>query len=250
MNGASIPNLPLFLELCETTLHWHPTEQQQQQLQALYHGILNGNRQFNLTRITDPTEFWEKHIWDSLRGVYPWPSSSQNLADPGCRIIDIGTGGGFPGLPVAIAHPNCAVTLLDATRKKIAFLQTLSQALQLSQVQTLAERAEVVGHWATHREQYTLALIRAVGSASACAEYALPFLKVGAQAVLYRGQWTAAEAEGLERAIARLGGLIARIDSFHTPLTHGIRHCIYLEKVAPTPDEFPRGVGIPAKHPL
>jgi 16S rRNA (guanine527-N7)-methyltransferase len=246
MTTSSIPTLPLFLEICAETLNWQPSDRQQQQLQALYVGILDGNRQFNLTRITEPTEFWEKHIWDSLRGIAPWLPPSEPLQ----RVIDIGTGGGFPGLPVAIACPAWSLTLLDSTRKKIAFLQTLSQQLQLSQVSTLAERAEAAGLFRLHRECYDLALIRAVGPVTVCAEYALPFVKLGGRAVLYRGQWTPEEATSLENAVAQLGGAIAQVDAFETPLTQGTRHCLHIEKVALTPADFPREVGIPAKHPL
>lgn len=244
--NASTPTLPLFLDLCAETLNWQPSDRQQQQFQDLYTGILEGNRQFNLTRITDPEEFWEKHIWDSLRGIAPWLTS---LEQP-YRVIDIGTGGGFPGLPVAIARPDWSVTLLDSTRKKIAFLKTLSEQLDLTQIHTLAERAEAAGLFRLHRDRYDLALIRAVGPVTVCAEYAVPFVKPGGQAVLYRGQWTDEEASSLEKAVEQLGGAIAKVDAFTTPLTHGSRHCVYIEKVALTPADFPRDVGIPAKHPL
>lgn len=235
---------------------WMPSDQQQRQFLRLYDLILEANQQFNLTRITEPADFWEKHLWDSLQGVAQWldPSSLDQPEVSGLsqiqRVIDIGTGGGFPGIPVAIARPDWQVTLLDSTRKKVNFLQSLCQTMGLEQVKAICDRAEAVGQMAQQRETYDLALIRAVGSASACAEYALPLLKVGGVAVLYRGQWSAEEAETLQPAVQRLGGQLQSVEQFQTPLTQGIRHCVYLEKVATTPVEFPRAVGIPAKAPL
>ncbi|WP_338038670.1 16S rRNA (guanine(527)-N(7))-methyltransferase RsmG [Neosynechococcus sphagnicola] len=108
-----LPELP---ELWEITLGWQPTAHQQQQFQQIYEQILMGNQRLNLTRITDPLEFWEKHLWDSLQGVAPL--LSQPSVQPGLRVIDIGTGAGFPGLPVAIARPDATITLLDSTQKK------------------------------------------------------------------------------------------------------------------------------------
>jgi 16S rRNA (guanine527-N7)-methyltransferase len=255
-------NLPEMIAVWQKTLHWQPTSHQQQQLQQLYELILEGNRQLNLTRITEPSEFWEKHLWDSLRGIAPFlkdegagrteeeePNSS--FKNPSSlQVIDIGTGGGFPGIPAAIACPDWQVTLLDSTQKKVTFLQTLAATLELENITTLVDRAEQVGQLPEHREAYDLALIRAVGPASVCAEYALPLLKLEGQAVLYRGQWTPEETEVLRPVVAQLGGAIAAIEECSTPVSQGMRHCLYLRKVAPTPSEFPRAIGVPAKQPL
>lgn len=229
----------------QETLGWQPTPAQNRQFELLYELILAGNRQLNLTRIIDIQEFGEKHLWDSLRGV------TRLLSDPTpLSVIDIGTGGGFPGLPVAIARPDWQVTLLDSTRKKITFLQTLLAPLELDQVRTFCERAETVGQNPDHREQYDLALIRAVGPATVCAEYALPLVKVGGLAILYRGQWQTEETEALRPSVAQLGGQIETIDAFKTPLSHSDRHCLHLRKMTPTPPQFPRAVGVPAQNPL
>ncbi len=266
--GAEPPALPTMLGLWQLTLDWQPTVLQQTQFQQLYALILAGNRQFNLTRITEPTEFWEKHLWDSLRavtaglqasgsrelGVGSWESAwAKNLDSPiqgAFKVIDIGTGAGFPGVPIAIAQPIWTITLLDSTRKKINFLDQLLVKLDLANAQTLVERVEQVGRQATHRQTYNLALIRAVAAAPVCAEYALPLLKVGGSAVLYRGQWTDAETTALETAIAILGGAIESIEAFTTPLSHSVRHCIYVKKIAPTPSAFPRAIGVAAQNPL
>jgi 16S rRNA (guanine527-N7)-methyltransferase len=273
--------LPEMTEQWQETLAWQPTPQQQQQFQQLYQLILQGNRQLNLTRITEPIEFWEKHLWDSLRGVIQkdegergkdegegmkdegafsslippcqaWQSPpSSFIAHPSSlRVIDIGTGAGFPGIPVAIVRPDWQVTLLDSTRKKIEFVRSVLTELGIQNARTVSDRVEQVGHQRLHREKYDLALLRAVAPVTVCAEYALPLLKIGGWAVLYRGQWTEAETAALETALEMLGGTIAKIDAFTTPLSQGVRHCIYVQKVAATPVEFPRAVGVPAQRPL
>ncbi len=236
----------------QTSLSWQPTPTQTDQFQTLYTHVIAANRHLNLTRIVDPAEFLEKHLWDSLYGVMPWLSGAviAPTSDSPFKVIDIGTGGGFPGIPVAIARPDWQMTLLDSTRKKIDFLWELVQALGLDQVKPLVGRAETVGQQRLHREHYDLALIRAVAGGSVCAEYALPLLKLGAIAVLYRVQWTDAEAVTLESALAQLGGQLETVSTCTTPLTQGQRHCLYIRKIAPTPAAFPRAVGVPAKKPL
>ena len=244
-------------DIWQQTLHWTPTVQQQVQFQQLYEFILEGNRQFNLTRITDPQEFWEKHLWDSLRGIAPLlrDGGDENVISAptllsSLSFIDIGTGAGFPGIPVAITVANSTVTLLDSTQKKMTFVEKLRAALDLTNVKILTGRSEEVGQQPQHRQTYDVALIRAVGTASVCAEYALPLLKQGGLAVIYRGNWTQEETKALENAVNQLGGVIESIEKFTTPLTDSIRHCLYLRKVATTPVQFPRPVGVPTQKPL
>ena len=233
--GDDRPLLPEMADLWQQTLNWQPTAEQQCQFQSLYEVILSGNRQLNLTRITDPSEFWEKHLWDSLRGIAPLLLSLENevaSVKPMQRVIDIGTGAGFPGIPVAIALARWTVTLLDSTRKKITFLNTCVAQLDIQNANTVTGRAEEVAQMPDHRQTYDIALVRAVGSASVCAEYALPLLKPGGLAVLYRGHWTAAETETLQSAVDQLGGVIESTEGFTTPLSKSIRHCLYLRKVS------------------
>jgi 16S rRNA (guanine527-N7)-methyltransferase len=240
--------LPEMAEIWQQTLNWQPTLQQQAQFQKLYELILQGNCQQNLTRIVEPQEFWEKHLWDSLRGIAPLLSANFSPASP--TIIDIGTGAGFPGIPVTITVPNCTITLLDSTRKKITFLENILTELALPNAKTLVGRAEEIGHHPQHRLAYDIALIRAVGAASVCAEYTLPLLKQRGLAIIYRGNWTEDETTSLQNAVKQLGGVIESIEKFTTPLSHSIRHCVYLRKVANTPANFPRAVGIPTQKPL
>ncbi|NET09596.1 MAG: 16S rRNA (guanine(527)-N(7))-methyltransferase RsmG [Merismopedia sp. SIO2A8] len=255
-------SLPEYRDIWTNTLGWAPSDRQQDHFQRLYSHICQGNRAFNLTRITDPGEFWEKHLWDSLSGIQPFLcQSSESIDDPKKTdpqkldskkyyVLDIGSGAGFPGLPIAIACPHWSVTLLDSTRKKMAFVESILPELGVNNVRTVTDRAEALGHNSDHRQRYNLVVIRAVASAAACAEYAIPFLKLNGQAVLYRGRWAEAELVELKRALKVLGGTIDEIRALSTPLTGSDRHCIAIRKVSKTPKTFPRAVGVPAKTPI
>lgn len=233
--------LPQMADIWQQTLNWQPTVEQQQLFQQLYEGILEGNRQLNLTRITEPVDFWEKHLWDSLRGVWSptlrvsgtGSEDNSEINPTPMKVIDIGTGAGFPGLPVAIAFPHYSVTLLDSTRKKISFLETLLVKLGINNATTLTGRGEALAVQPQHRQTYDIALLRAVAPAPVCAEYAMPLLKTGGLAILYRGHWTDDETEALKPVIERLGGAIELIESFTTPITNSVRHCLYLRSYAP-----------------
>ena len=238
MNEITRPVLPEMNELWLESLNWLPDESQQQQFQRLYELIVEGNRSLNLTRITEPIEFWEKHLWDSLRGIARLLPANDNLGENRefppqsvFKAIDIGTGGGFPGLPVAIALSHLSVTLLDSTRKKIDFLDKVLPSLTIKNAATLLGRTDEIWRQPHHKAAYDIALLRAVGAASICAKYALPFLKNGGLAVLYRGNWTAEEEAQLQSAIGPLGGKVESVEAFTTPVSQGTRHCVYLRKV-------------------
>ena len=232
----STVTLPEMVELWQETLLWQPNDEQQAQFQRLYDLIIEGNKYLNLTRITEPLDFWEKHLWDSLRGILPLRSLPNSEAiyelrlESMSKVIDIGTGAGFPGLPVAIALPHSTVTLLDSTRKKISFLETVLSSLEIENAFTLMGRAEEIVRQPQHRKAYDLALLRAVASASVCAKYALPLLKTGGLAILYRGHWTVEEEADLQSVVEELGGAIALVEAFTTPVSQSDRHCVYLRK--------------------
>jgi 16S rRNA (guanine527-N7)-methyltransferase len=222
--------LPALLEQWQETTNWQPTPAQLQQFQQFYDLVTIANHSLNLTRIIEPEAFWEKHLWDSLQPIV--------TADWSGAVIDLGTGAGFPGIPIAIIRPDWAVTVVDSTAKKINFIQSSLPALQLNNVQALVGRAETLNQDRQHRQQYQLVTVRAVATAAVCAGYALPFLTLGGTAILYRGQWTVAEKVDLGQAAQRWGGEIIDVKAFQTPLTQGIRHCIYLRKVSNTPGLF------------
>lgn len=253
--------LPILSEVWRQTLGWQPATEQL--YQNLFQQLLQANQHLNLTRITNPQDFWEKHLWDSLVGIAPWlpcktdapwlqEMSSGLFADNSIplKVIDIGTGGGFPGLPVAIAQPTWQLTLLDSTQKKLTSLAHVIAELGLANVVTCCDRAESLGQHPVYRESFDLALIRAVGPPSVCAEYALPLLAMQGYAVLYRGQWTVEDQQRLEAALPQLGGEIVTVLPMHMPLSQGVRTWIYLRKVQPTDPKFPRRVGLPARRPL
>ncbi|MGB7520542.1 MAG: 16S rRNA (guanine(527)-N(7))-methyltransferase RsmG, partial [Spirulinaceae cyanobacterium] len=205
-----IETIPEFKEVWQETLKWQPSNALQEKFQQLYEQVIIGNRQLNLTRITAPEEFWEKHLWDSLKGVAPWLTQSES----GLKVMDIGTGAGFPGLPVALTFPHWQVTLLDSTRKKITFLDGLLPKLEIFNATTLVGRAESVGKKFRHHAAYDLTLVRAVGKPIVCAQYALPLLKPGAIAVLYRGQWTEEDDQELRLGLRGLGGKVKNVEKF------------------------------------
>lgn len=235
--------LPTYEQLWQNTSNWIPSPKQQQLFQELYNEILAINQHLNLTRITTTEEFWEKNLWDSLAPIVEY-----DLTDK--KIIDIGTGGGFPGLPIAMAFPEVKLTLMDSVAKKIKFINEFSQKLNLKNIETLVNRVEIIGQDQNHRKQYDFALIRAVAEISVCLEYSLPLLKIGGIAILYRGNLTEEERAITEKIAYKLGGKVVKITNKNTPIQNHIRHCIYIEKVKLTSKKYPRGVGKPVTLPL
>lgn len=239
-----------FDDLWQKTLKWQPDEHQKLQYQKLYEEILIGNRKLNLTRITESVDFWEKHLWDSLAGVINANLETEIDTQKALKVIDVGTGAGFPGLPIAIACPLWHLTLVDSTNKKISFVRDLSDNLGLKNIITLTARSEQLGRETKYREACDLALIRAVGQPSVCAEYTLPFVKVGGLAILYRGHWSDEDSLQLKPALEKLGSKLESVRELITPISNSIRNCIYLRKTSAMSLEFPRAVGVPNQQPL
>ena len=215
----------------QSTLNWSPNPDQIEQFEKLYELVLEGNSQQNLTRITATDDFWEKHLWDSLRGVLTYWERED------LQVIDIGTGAGFPGLPIAIAKPSWQVTLVDSKQKKIAFVEQTIQTLQLSNAIAQVGRAEDINKISSYKQKYDLALVRAVGKPDICASYCLPFLKKDGMGILYRGQWLPEESEQLDIFCEEQGLQVVKQDRFQTPLTAGIRHSVYLSPTAQPPSQ-------------
>jgi 16S rRNA (guanine527-N7)-methyltransferase len=217
-----MPHFSHLFEHWQSTLNWSPDADQIAQFEKLYELVLEGNSKQNLTRITAPDDFWEKHLWDSLCGVLAFWDRED------IKVVDIGTGAGFPGLPIAIAKPSWQVTLVDSKQKKVAFVEETIETLQLSNAIAQWGRGEDINKLSAYKKKYDLALVRAVGKPNICASYALPFLKRSGTAVLYRGQWLPEESEQLDIFCDQEELQVVKQDRFQTPLTAGIRHSVYL----------------------
>jgi len=218
----------------QSTLNWSPNLDQVVQFEKLYELVLEGNKTQNLTRITSPDDFWEKHLWDSLRGVLAYWDRED------IQVVDIGTGAGFPGLPIAIARPSWQITLVDSKQKKITFVEETIQNLQLTNAIAQVGRAEDINKISSYKKKYDLTLVRAVGKPDICASYCLPFLKMNGTGILYRGQWLPEESEQLDIFCEEQGLQVVKQDRFQTPLTAGIRHSVYLlpNVQAPSPSHM------------
>jgi 16S rRNA (guanine527-N7)-methyltransferase len=226
--SAFPPILPLNIEF---TTNWEISQQQLERFQELYCLILEGNKQQNLTRIIEPQEFWEKHLWDSLVAVKDWEQKFNFDRQQKIKAIDIGTGAGFPGLPLAICYPDWHFTLVDSTRKKVNFIENIVPKLNLNNVTPLAARAEEMTRQKEHDRGYDLALIRAVSNPSICAKYCLPLLKIGGVAILYRGMWNKDDQMKLIEVLDKLGGEIEAVKEIVAPLSQSTRNCVYLRKI-------------------
>jgi 16S rRNA (guanine527-N7)-methyltransferase len=202
------------------------------------------NAHTNLTAITDDDGIRVRHFLDSLSVVKALP------AQPHMKLIDVGTGAGFPGVPLALVLPGARVTLLEATGKKIAFLDHLIAALPLPNADTLHARAEDAGHLPNRRAAYDVAVARAVARLPALLEYLLPLVKVGGRCIAMKGVTAHDEASDSRRALAALGGRLAGIEPVHLPGIDEPHYLVVVEKAAPTPAIYPRKPGLPTKKPI
>lgn len=213
-------------------------ERQAEQFSAYFHMLIDWNSRMNLTAITEPLQVAQKHFMDSL---LPMALIPQNAS-----VIDVGTGAGFPGVPLAIMRPDIKLTLLDSLNKRIIFLTELCAALRLD-VRCIHARAEDGGRRAELRERFDIATSRAVANVSALAEYTVPFLKVGGASLMYKGPQAPDELASGKRALELLC-CEARIHSFPAPW--GERTVIALTKQRPTAPAYPRKAGTAEKKPL
>lgn len=210
-----------------------------------YQELVDWNEKVNLTAITDYVEVQVKHFLDSLSclqvlGDFPAESS----------CIDIGTGAGFPGVPLKIVRPEMRLTLLEATGKKADFLRHIVELLGLAEVQVLKARAEELGRKPEYRETYQVAVARALGDLAVLVEYALPLLEVGGTFVAQKGREVEEEVEAARGAVKILGGHIEEVRAVRLPGSDDSRHLVVVRKMTPTPARYPRRPGIPAKRPL
>jgi len=197
--------------------------------------LLEWNKKFNLTAITDPEEVRRKHFEDSLTLLQTIQLTDQSL-------IDIGAGAGFPGIPLKIACPEIKLTLLEATRKKADFLKHIVSVLNLNNTEVIWGRAEEIAK--EKRESFDIAVSRAVAKLNTLCEYCLPFIKVGGIFIAYKEENVEEEVEDAKVAISTLGGSVREIKKLPQ------RSLVIIDKVKPTPPQFPRRPGMAKKRPL
>jgi 16S rRNA (guanine527-N7)-methyltransferase len=206
--------------------------------------LLEWNQKFNLTAIRDPESIRTKHFLDSFSCVLAWKTA------PPAQLIDVGTGAGFPGIPLKILYPNLKLTLVESVGKKAMFCQHIVSVLGLEQVDVIQARAEDLGQNPRHREKYDWAVARAVANLNVLSEYLIPLAKVGGAVLAQKGESGPAEAQSAEEAMKLLGGKLKQLIPVHLPGVADDRYLVVVEKVAATPPKYPRKPGIPMKQPL
>ena len=206
--------------------------------------LLEWNRKFNLTAIRDSESIRTKHFLDSLSCVLAWKAA------PPARMIDVGTGAGFPGIPIKILYPNLKLTLVESVGKKAMFCQHIVRILGLERVDVIQARAEDLGQDPAHREKYDWAVARAVANLNVLSEYLIPLVRVGGSMLAQKGESGPAEAQSAEGAMHLLGGKLKQLIPVHLPGVADDRYLILADKVAATPPKYPRKPGIPAKQSL
>ena len=240
---AATPDAGLWSEL-----GWQPSPPQLELLLALQEQLRQWNARVNLTRLVEGDDYWIAQVFDSL---WPLRELLEHQPQAPLRCIDVGTGGGFPGLAVAIALPQAQLTLVDSVGRKTQAVQAMAQALGLTNRVTLrCERVELTGRDRRCRGGFDLAMARAVAAAPVVAEYLVPLLNGQGQALLYRGQWGSGDQAELERALRPLQARLSRSQQRELPAGRGQRTALWLEASAPCPAAYPRAVGLPSKFPL
>ena len=222
------------------------TDEQVEQFLQYYEMLVEKNKVMNLTGITEYEEVIQKHFLDSLSLIRVIP----DIASQKLTVIDLGTGAGFPGIPLKIAFPELEITLMDSLNKRILFLQEVIDALGLKKVSAVHGRAEEMASNATHRQQYDLCVSRAVSNLAVLTEYCLPFVKKGGLFVSYKSADSDAEIQEGKKAISILGGKLTSVDKFQLPDSDLRRALVCIKKGKDTPKKYPRKAGTPAKLPL
>ena len=215
--------------------------------ETCYDELVTWNERFNLTAITDWKGVLIRHFLDSLSCLKAIPQAE--LA-AGARLIDVGTGAGYPGIPLKIVCRGMRLTLLEATQKKVTFLEHLIGRLGLEDVRAIHARSEQLGQDPAHREQYDWVVARAVAKMPTLVEYLLPLAHVGGAILAQKGEDAAAEVQEAEKAIARLGGDVRQLVPVELRGLAETRYLVVVDKVAPSPEKFPRRPGMPKKRPL
>ena len=206
--------------------------------------LLDWNSKFNLTAIRDSESIRTKHFLDSLSCALAW------ISNPPSRLIDVGTGAGFPGIPLKILYPNLKLTLAESVGKKVTFCKHIVGLLGMEHVDVIQARAEELGQDSNHREKYDYAVARAVANLNVLSEYLSPLVKIGGTMLAQKGESGPAEAQSAENAMKLLGGKLKQLIPVHLPGIVEDRYLILVDKVAATPPRYPRKPGMPTKQPL
>ncbi|MFW5691630.1 MAG: 16S rRNA (guanine(527)-N(7))-methyltransferase RsmG [Chloroflexota bacterium] len=218
-------------------------------METLTHALVEWNTRINLTAITEPEAIQVRHILDSLSLGLAIDFDAIKPKD-GLRVIDVGTGAGFPGLVMAVAYPQLQVTMMDSTAKKLSFVDHMIANLGLANAITLHARAEDAGQDRRHRDQYGLVVARAVARLPALLEYTLPLAPVGGTVIAMKGTTAYEEADDSGIALRTLGGRLEDVIPVQLPGMDYMHHLIVVTKVAPTPTAYPRKPGIPSRKPI
>lgn len=232
------------LEIKLKELNIQINEIQKKQFDTFYSMLVEWNKVMNLTGITEYEEVIEKHFVDSLSIVNIFDLSEVNT------LIDVGTGAGFPGIPLKIAFPHLKITLLDSLNKRINFLDSVIDELKLDGIYTIHGRAEDFAKKDDYRERYDLCVSRAVANLSTLSEYCLPYIRVGGMFISYKSGDVDDEVLESKKAISILGGKLDNVVKFQLPGTDINRSFIKIEKIKNTGKKYPRKAGLPSKEPL
>ncbi|NLN65468.1 MAG: 16S rRNA (guanine(527)-N(7))-methyltransferase RsmG [Clostridiaceae bacterium] len=219
------------------------TDNQIKQFSQYLDKLNEWNQKINLTAITEERDVVIKHFIDSLTVCQYLPGNTK-------KLIDVGTGAGFPGIPLKIVHEHLSVTLLDSLEKRVRFLNDVIADNQLTDIQALHGRAEDVAREKAHREAYDIGIARAVASLTVLCEYVLPLVRIGGLFVAMKGSDIHNEIKDAEKAISILGGAIKSINHFTLPFDPMERHIVLIEKTRQTPTQYPRKSGKPTKSPI
>ena len=244
MQNSAIGPMLEHLRLVAAVMGITVGDRQMEKFAAYYEFLISYNQKVNLTRITEPLDVAVKHFGDSFFLLKP------GLIPEGARVADIGTGAGFPGIPLAIMRPDVHVVLVDSLRKRTVFLTEASQRLGLTNVEVVWSRAEDLGHMPEFRQRFDVVLARAVAALNVLTELCLPLVKVGGIFLALKGPRAQEELAQAQTAIAILGGAGAMLFEGELPIQPEPRAIIRISKHKPSPAKYPRKAGLPERAPL
>ena len=218
--------------------------EQLEQFERYFQLLVEWNEKMNLTGITEKNQVYEKHFYDSVTPAFYYDFSSANT------LIDVGSGAGFPGIPLKICFPHIQLTILDSLNKRLTFLQEVINELRLEQVYLVHSRAEDAGQNPIYREKFDMVTARAVARLSVLSEFCLPFARVGGTFLVMKGLQSEEELNEAKKGIQVLGGKLKIMNTFTLPVEEAERNIVEIRKEKKTPKIYPRKAGIPAKNPI